>query len=161
TVIHAMSEFTGERVIPGQVDAELWDEHIARYGFAARFARGKRVLDIGCGTGYGVAELAHDAALAVGIDPAAEAFGEARDGRAQLIRASAAALPFPPQSFELVTAFEVIEHLSDWPHLLEEARRVLCAGGMFLVSTPNRRYYAETRARAGPNPFHVHEFEHD
>ena len=53
-----MAEFTGERVIPGQVDADLLNEHLARYAFAVRLAGGKRVLDAGCGAGYGSAELA-------------------------------------------------------------------------------------------------------
>ena len=53
-----LAEFTGERVIPGQVDIDLLNEHLARYTFAARLARGKRVLDAGCGAGYGSAELA-------------------------------------------------------------------------------------------------------
>ena len=57
----SLAEFTGERVIPGQVDVDLLNEHLARYTFAARLARGKRVLDAGCGAGYGSAELAHAA----------------------------------------------------------------------------------------------------
>ena len=32
-------------------------------------------------------------------------------------------------------------------------------GDLFIVSSPNRRYYTETRAKTGPNPYHVHEFE--
>ena len=42
------------------MDVDLLNEHMARYTFAARLARGKRVLDAGCGAGYGSAELAHD-----------------------------------------------------------------------------------------------------
>ena len=56
-----MVEFTGERVIPGQVNDDLWSEHVARYAFARRYAEGKRVLDAGCGAGYGSAELAQSA----------------------------------------------------------------------------------------------------
>jgi hypothetical protein len=48
-----LAEFTGERVIPGQVDADLWNEHFARYLFASRLARGRRVVDLGSGSGYG------------------------------------------------------------------------------------------------------------
>lgn len=151
-----MKEFTGERVIPGLVDDELWDEHIARYAFATRLAAGKRVLDIGCGTGYGVAEMARSAAFAVGIDSAAEA----SPGAGIFLQASATALPFKPGAFDLITAFEVIEHLTDWQQMLAEARRVLHPDGVFLVSTPNKSSYAESRADAGPNPFHIHEFEY-
>ena len=63
-----MAEFTGERVIPGQVDADLFNEHLARYAFAARLAGGKRVLDAGCGAGYGSAELARRGGERAGID---------------------------------------------------------------------------------------------
>jgi len=158
-----LNEFTGERVIPGEVNDDLWAEHIARYTFAARYVSGRRVLDIGCGTGYGVAELSHTARAIIGIDSAHEAVHYAREHymlpNANFIQASATALPFPGEAFDLATAFEVIEHLDDWRRLLVEARRVLGPKGIFLVSTPNTLYYAESRARDGPNPFHVHEFE--
>src|ERR1700722_5875027 len=71
-------EFTGERVIPGEVDADLLNEHLARYAFAARLSRRKRVLDAGCGAGYGSAELARTAASVLGIDCSAEAIAYAR-----------------------------------------------------------------------------------
>src|SRR5439155_24964635 len=73
-----LAEFTGERVIPGQVDADLLNEHLARYAFAARLCRGKQVLDAGCGAGYGSAELARTAAGVLGIDRSAEAVAFAR-----------------------------------------------------------------------------------
>ncbi|MBL8220220.1 MAG: methyltransferase domain-containing protein [Bryobacterales bacterium] len=159
-----MAEFTGERVIPGQVDPDLFNEHFARYAFAARLARGKRVLDIACGTGYGSAELAPVARSVTGVDVSAEAVEYAREhyaaGNLRFEAAGAEALPFADQSFDLVVAFEVIEHLEDARALLSEARRVLAPAGQFIVSTPNRLYYEETRRMSGPNPFHTHEFEY-
>lgn len=158
-----MPEFTGERLIPGQVDIDLLNEHMARYTFAARLAAGKRVLDAGCGAGYGSAELARVAQRVVGADIAAEAVRFARENyrRANLDfeQASCTALPHPDGSFDLVVAFEVIEHLDNWRGLLIEARRLLAPGGQFIVSTPNRLYYTESRGAHGVNPFHVHEFE--
>ena len=156
-----MSEFTGERVIPGQVNDDLWAEHIARYAFAARLATAARVLDIGCGTGYGTAELAQRARSATGIDISADAIVYARQHypTAAFVAASATSVPFPAASFDLITAFEVIEHLENWHELLIEVRRLLHPNGTFLVSTPNKLYYAESRAKEGPNPFHTHEFE--
>jgi SAM-dependent methyltransferase len=166
TIAKAMGvEFTGERVIPGQVDADLLNEHLARYAFAARLARGKRVLDAGCGAGYGAAELAKTALSVVGADIAAEAVAFARQHYQMPVlefeRASCTALPHPDAAFDLVVAFEVIEHLADWRDFLAEVRRVLAPTGQFIVSTPNKLYYAETRSRAGANPFHAHEFEFD
>lgn len=158
-----MAEFTGERVIPGKVDVDLWNEHIARYTFAARLARNKRVLDVGCGAGYGSAELARMARQVIGLDPSGEAVGFAREqyggANVQFVQGRAEALPFASESFQLVVGFEVIEHLTEWKAMLEEARRLLAPGGQFIVSTPNRLYYEESRKQTGPNPFHEHEFE--
>lgn len=160
-----MAEFTGERVIPGQVDADLLNEHLARYAFAARLSRRKRVLDAGCGAGYGSAELARAALRVTGVDNAAEAIAFAREHyplpNLTFEQADVTALPFADGSFDLVTAFEVIEHLEDPSGFLREARRVLAGDGQLIVSTPNRLYYAESRAEAGPNPFHVREFAFD
>jgi predicted SAM-dependent methyltransferase len=119
------------------------------------------VLDAGCGAGYGAKELA-SAACFIGIDNAREAVDYAREhfGRegASFLRARCEEMPFQQGIFDLITAFEVIEHIDRWPELLSEARRVLSPGGILLVSTPNISYYAEMRAEAGPNPFHRHEF---
>src|SRR5437588_7051338 len=108
----ALAEFTGERVIPGQVDVDLLNEHLARYNFAARLARGKRVLDAGCGAGYGSAELAQTAGRVTAIDIAAEAVEFARAHYAapnlSFEQASCTALPFENGAFDLVVAFEVI-----------------------------------------------------
>jgi SAM-dependent methyltransferase len=158
-----LAEFTGERVIPGQVDIDLFNEHMARYSFAARLARGKRALDAGCGAGYGSAELAKAALSVVGIDSSADAieFARATYPMANLVfeRASCEALPHADGSFDLIVAFEVIEHLKGWGRFLREARRTLAPNGQFIVSTPNKLYYTESRGAEGANPFHVHEFE--
>lgn len=160
------AEFTGERVVPGLVEVDLWNEHFARYAFACEFAAGRRVLDLGCGTGYGTAELARRASNATGVDISAEAVAHARTHYGLLpnvayVEASCTATGLPDASFDLITAYEVIEHLGDWRALLAEAKRLLAPGGLFLVSTPNRTYYAESRGEAGANPFHEHEFEYE
>ena len=157
-----MIEFTGERVIPGQVDADLWAEHVSRYAFAARWASGARVLDLGCGAGYGTAELAGRARSATGIDLAPEAVNHASAAyplpNISFVPASVTAVPFRDGTFDLITAFEVIEHLDNWRALLSEGRRLLHPHGVFLVSTPNKEYYTDSRGSSGPNPFHTHEF---
>jgi SAM-dependent methyltransferase len=156
-------EFTGERVIPGLVDLDLLNEHVARYRFAARFAENARVLDDGCGSGYGTAELAN-AATVVGIDISADAVAHARRAFSRpgvdFIQSACQSLPFAAASFDLVIAFEVIEHLEGWRQMLAEAHRVLRPWGVLLVSTPNKAWYNESRAAAGPNPYHVREFEY-
>jgi ubiquinone/menaquinone biosynthesis C-methylase UbiE len=155
-------EFTGERVVPGQVDADLWNEHLARYAFAARLARGKRVLDAGCGTGYGSAELALAASHVVALDVSHTAVSHAYHTYARpnlhFLEATCASLPLTAGSVELAVAFEVVEHIPEWQAFLAELRRVTGSSGQLLISTPNKDYYAATRRQTGPNPYHVHEF---
>jgi len=161
-----MLEFTGERVVPGLVGTELFDEHLARYRFARQFARrlgpDAAILDAGCGTGYGTVEF-REAGSVTAFDISGEAVRHARDNfpgsRVRYLQAACESLPFAEGSFDLVVVFEVIEHLERWQEMLREAQRVLKPAGILLVSTPNRAYYAESRASAGPNPFHVREFD--
>ncbi len=159
-------DFTGERVVPGQVDPDLWQEHVSRYEFARHFLRGLkrglRVLDAGCGAGYGAALLAEDRGNEVtGLDASAEAVAWAGQ------HYQAANLHFAPgdvtalrdfdASYDVVAAFEVIEHLADAEGFLREVQRVLRPGGVLLVSTPNRRFYTEERGFQ--NPFHTREYD--
>ena len=136
-------EFTGERLVPDRDDlSDLYYEHVSRYLLAAPFASGKRVLDLGCGCGYGAAILAdRGAADVVGVDASPEAIGYSRERyarpNARFEVMDARALEFPDGAFDLVVSFEVLEHLGDHERFLDEAARVLAAGGGFLVSTPN------------------------
>jgi SAM-dependent methyltransferase len=158
-----VSQFTGERLVPEEASADLWNEHFSRYALASRYCAGKRVLDAGCGTGYGAAHLAQAAERVVALDISCETIRQARRRypitNLQFEVASATAIPFRDSSFDVITAFEVIEHLENWNGLLAEAARLLAPGGVALISTPNSEYYTASRGRAGANPFHVHEFE--
>jgi 2-polyprenyl-3-methyl-5-hydroxy-6-metoxy-1,4-benzoquinol methylase len=155
-------EFTGERVIPGEVQPDLWNEHLSRYQFAAQFAASRVVADLGCGAGYGSALLARHAAAVHGFDLSPEAIRWAADRyqapNLHFAVAGCGAVPLDRQSAGLVVAFELIEHLENPEALLAEARRILAPDGLFCVSTPNAAYYAESRGAAGPNPFHAREY---
>lgn len=155
-------EFTGERVIPGQGDVDLLNEHRARYWFARRFASGKTVLDAACGTGYGSALLAETAQAVAGVDIARDAVEYAREHfgspKVRFAQADCLTLPFPDGRFDLVAAFEIIEHLDNPEAFLAELRRVLDPAGLLILSTPNRLYYTDDRQEV--NPFHVREFSY-
>jgi len=125
-------------------------------------AAGRRVLDAGCGTGYGSARLAQDALSVTALDIAPDAILYAREhygaSGVQYLEGSCCAMPVADAAFDLVVSFEVIEHLTAWQTFLTECRRVLAPGGLLVVSTPNRDTYTEARRLSGPNPFHTHEF---
>src|SRR5262249_60279888 len=58
-----------ERAFPGMPAANVMQEHAIRYGFALGLVGGMRVLDLGCGTGYGSEMLSWSAASVRGFDP--------------------------------------------------------------------------------------------
>lgn len=154
-------EFTGERLVPGASDPDLENEHFARYCFAEPLCAGRRVLDAGCGVGYGSQRLAGagGTVIAVDSDAAPLRYGRSNFPGGCFLQGDCVALPFRESSFDVVVAFEVIEHIPGWADLIREAARVLAPDGLFLVSTPNRACYRV--AGQAPNPFHVHEFEYD
>lgn len=148
--------YTGERMVPEKADPYTFWEHIYRYRFAAQFVKGKRVLDIACGEGYGAAALQKaGAASVIGIDVSPDAcvhahhkYGlDARVGDAQNIALDKA-------SVDVVVSFETIEHISQPGKFLDECARVLAPGGMMIVSTPNRDAYHKNEPH---NPFHLKE----
>jgi SAM-dependent methyltransferase len=99
---------------------------------------GLRVLDAGCGTGGTTVELRRFGKV-VGVDLAWEALEPARGrGLDRLARASIERLPFRNASFDAVTSFEVVYHLGVASDMcaLEETRRVLKPGGLFLLRVP-------------------------
>ncbi len=146
-------EYTGERMVPERANARTFWEHVGRYRFAARFARGKRVLDIACGEGYGAAALARaGASSVVGVDLSSEACAHARHKYGLDARpGDALAIPLPDRSIDLLVSFETIEHVADPAAFLEECARVLVPEGTLIVSTPNRPVYS---AEGAHNPFH-------
>lgn len=152
-------EFTGERFVPG-TRGEIWIEHWHRYHFAARWARGLRVLDVACGEGYGSALLARSAAQVTGVDVSGPAIAHARSAYAAMPNlafeeASCTRLPLADASRDLVVSFETIEHIEAQEAFLDEVARVLAPGGLLLISSPNKLEYSDKRGFA--NEFHVKE----
>ena len=94
------------------------------------------MLDVGCGTGTMLGYLArYGAAEGVDMDEEAIEYCRAR-GLEKVTRADAENLPFPSSTFDLVTAFDIVEHTDDDLRVLSEFARVLKPGGTLLVSVP-------------------------
>src|SRR5437879_3140866 len=109
-------------MVPESAGTPTFWEHIYRYAFASRFVKGKRVLDIACGEGYGAAALQKaGAAHVIGVDisesvclHARTKYGlDARPGTAEQI-------PVADESVDVIVSFETIEHVPDTAHFLDE-----------------------------------------
>jgi 2-polyprenyl-3-methyl-5-hydroxy-6-metoxy-1,4-benzoquinol methylase len=147
--------FTGERLHAGDARFALdLARHEAAYQHARRLVRGGRVLDLGCGSGYGTARLAVAGALVVGIDRIAPD-AASRAAGVRFARADLRGIPLRERSFDLIVSFQVIEHLDDPTAYLAAIAGLLGEDGLAMLSTPN------LAMSDGVNPYHVHEYRAD
>jgi len=155
-----MLQWTGERFLPWMEGAQIHYEHLHRYAFATHFVKGKKVLDLGCGEGYGTCMLAKEAEYVAGveIDEATVQHARSRYTRDNLefIEGSMLAVPIEGEKkFDVAVCFEGIEHIAEHDKLLSEVKRLLKDDGLFIVSTPNKAVYTDEPDYH--NPFHIKE----
>jgi len=131
--------------------------HAKVYHFASQFCGSSRVLDVGCGTGYGTVRIAESAKHAVGIDLSRQALRWARrhygNPKVQFLRMSAESLSFADRNFDFIVSTENFEHLRDQQANLREMSRVLTNDGLLFLATPNPEMFVGV-----DNPHHTHEF---
>ncbi len=101
-----------------------------------RGGRVERLVDVGSGTGALLQELSSFAEEAIGVESDPVALAMAASRGLPLYEASADRLPFADGSADLVTAFDVLEHLADDAAAVAELGRVLRPGGSAVVSVP-------------------------
>jgi SAM-dependent methyltransferase len=108
---------------------------------ARRFRGFRTVVDIGCGTGPLVDELARNGATAIGVDSSPGVLEAARKRvpHATFHLGSVTQIPLPDGSVDAAALVEVVEHLDDaiLDAAITEARRVLRTHGLLLITTPN------------------------
>lgn len=94
---------------------------------------GRRVLELGCGRGVMTVALREVGLLAAGLDLTDDRTGPGPD-----IQGSALELPFADDTFDVVTAFDIVEHVPDdlQADLLGEIQRVTVHGGLVQVTVP-------------------------
>jgi SAM-dependent methyltransferase len=158
----ASLSLTGERTLPGIWHEQYW---FARHEVAYRFVASmlatpsggvRRLLDAGCGEGYGADRLraaAHARVVALDYDDATSAHAHDAYPRLRVLRANLVALPLRTASLDAVVSLQTVEHVWDQPAFAAECARVLRRGGQLVISTPNRLTFP-----AG-NAFHFHELD--
>lgn len=158
-------KFTGEYCIPGVSPKRIEDDHVQRYRFAMQYVRGRRVLDIACGTGYGASLLGNAGATLVdGVDISDDVLAYAKSHYAtKSIHFSMGDIcTFKSREpYEVITCFETIEHVRDYELALTNLRSLLKTGGLLLISSPNRIVTSPQAASVDDKPknrHHIREF---
>jgi 2-polyprenyl-3-methyl-5-hydroxy-6-metoxy-1,4-benzoquinol methylase len=139
---------TGERTAPG-----IWHENywFARHEAAYRWITAnlapnnpletRRVLDAGCGEGYGAELLRLAGADSVtGLDYEDTTLRHVRRVYPQInpVRGNLVQTGFADATFDLITSLQTIEHLWEQPRFVSECARILTPDGTLVLSTPNR-----------------------
>jgi SAM-dependent methyltransferase len=93
------------------------------------------ILDVGCGTG-GNLEMLEKFGAAEGVDVSDDALEFCKSKGLKVHKGLAEKLPFADESFDVVTALDVVEHLDDDIAGLKEMHRVLKSGGKTLIFVP-------------------------
>ncbi|MDP3921172.1 MAG: class I SAM-dependent methyltransferase [Candidatus Omnitrophota bacterium] len=160
---HKELEFTGEAYIPGKTPLRIALDHVARYRFAAKYAKDRNVLDVACGEGYGSQRLLDAGAKSVtGVDLSGELIAHAAKkytrGPLRFIKADISFYAAAP--FDVIACFETIEHVPDFQGAIKNLYRLLKPGGVLIISSPNRPVTSPARSFEDRpcNRFHSQEF---
>jgi len=143
-------ELAHHRGLAGQQTEEIWgwaspagrrraDRRGELFVDGTGIGPGRRVLELGCGTGEFTRRVARGGAELIALDLSPELLGKARTkvrAGARFVRADATVLPFPTASFDAVYGCSILHHL-DVEAALTEVRRVLRPGGRLVFSEPN------------------------
>jgi len=151
-------------VLTAERPIALEDDALARYAFAVPYCKGKKVLDIGTGLGFGAGYIAFSGASCVlGIDYDKDAINYAssnnKSSKVQYKCLNALKLRNIGEKFDVILAFEIIEHLplGRVKYFIESLHDILESKGILLITTPNglrkKLIFGELY-----NPYHVKEY---
>jgi 2-polyprenyl-3-methyl-5-hydroxy-6-metoxy-1,4-benzoquinol methylase len=139
------SEYWWNAATPGLLKRLEWvyrrlalRDHVAFIAAAGRNAAGSRLLDFGCGSGTLLGILKTRGFQVVGVDSSEEAARVAeRENGVRVIAGSLEDARFPAHSFDVVTMFHVMEHVTNPRQILAEVSRILKPSGRVVIQVPN------------------------
>lgn len=157
--------FTGEYFIPGKSGERIEADHLERYRFACKYAKGKTVLDIACGVGYAGPNFIEAGAISYdGVDINEKLIDYAKKmyGSDLISYYVGDITKFSNNKlYDLITCFETIEHVKNYEAAIQNLHSLLNPGGMLFISSPNRTVtspYALNINDKPSNEFHTQEF---
>jgi len=162
TIKNNILESTGERFIPSNDSGEIAVEHLQRYHSIMQYVKGKVVLDVACGEGYGTHLISQQAKQVVGVDISSECIDHSKNKynkkNIEFKVGSIADLPIVDNSIDVIVSFETIEHVTYklQKEFIKESKRVLKNDGVMIISTPNKAIYTDKYNQT--NSHHIKEF---
>ena len=118
-------------------------KHMMKYMKFLRKGSSLKMLDIGCGRGYYVRDALEEGINAYGIDVSTHALENAlAEVKDRITFGSITEIPFGDEEFDVMTAFDVIEHIhpKDTLNMMEEIRSLLKSDGIIIITTPNSNF---------------------
>lgn len=99
-----------------------------------KYGKGKKILDLGCGScDWNISNLP---VFGVDVNENLLKTGKSKNRLVDYKIVPAGNTELPSESFDIVTAFEFLEHVEDYEAVIKEATRLLKPGGCFIVSVP-------------------------
>jgi ubiquinone/menaquinone biosynthesis C-methylase UbiE len=136
------TEFSEVTELAGsEITEEQLQRMLHRYGWAARYCRGKDVVEVACGSGQGLGILASVSRSLEAGDYSDQILEIARahyGSRVRVTQLDAQSLPYADGSKDVIILFEAIYYIPDATRFVQECRRVLRPGGRVLVATANK-----------------------
>lgn len=152
---------SAERIEPDESSTKLIWEHMARYAFITPFLGLEEIaLDAGCGHGIGLAYLSPYVKQIIGFDKDINfPYGKQlqRGKNVNLIAMDIKDLALKGKKFDVISLFELIEHLRELDTFFIKLLPLLKEKGLFVVSTPNKDFFSPNM-RYPWNPFHFREY---
>ena len=105
-----------ERIIPDKTPVGIYSIHLKRYEFAKTYMKGKLILDVACGVGYGARYLSDAGNRVIGVEIDSESITYAQkryssSGQPLFVQSDATALGINSDIFDVICAFETIDKL--------------------------------------------------
>ena len=151
-------KWTGER-LESYIFSRDTVEHLHRYAVASEFVKGKIVLDIASGEGYGTNLLSQYASFVYGIDIDDNTIQNSKEkykkDNVKFQQGDATKIQLEDNKVDVVVSFETIEHHDKHHEMIKEIKRVLKPDGLLIISTPDKLYYTDKRNYI--NKFHIKE----
>jgi SAM-dependent methyltransferase len=150
---------TGERTLPDVPAENYWyRRHLVVYEWIAERCRGRDVVDLACGEGYGTDVLSRTARSVVGVDANPEAHEHARLKYTRPgVRFARELVETYEEPADAIVFLQTIEHVQNPGEILDRLRSLLRPGGVAYVTTPNVLTLAPDGRKSG-NPWHVKEY---